>query len=279
MAYKNQTEKIIIALMQYTKSSTKVELAKVLGVTSNLIHTWEKRNSPNIRTIKEAIPQINTNWLLTGEGEMLEDAECVMQEMNRTKEIIQAIMRYKGIKYKSHLASMLGVNKSFVSNWESRDSYRPLISRIKEVFPEINEYWLLTGKGEMVEGKSTSMASPTSIQIVDCRMGKTNEQMVIPSFSDSTIALTFYGDSMSPLIKNGDMVLLREWEEEYIEYGAIFLIMTKSGNRMIRYIHPSKEEGCLCCVSENKIFEPLEIKREEIGSMWIVKGVISRIIF
>ena len=59
-------------LMDYTKSVTKVELAKKLGVSSNLLHTWEKRDSPNIKKIKAALPEVSSDWLLTGEGEMLE---------------------------------------------------------------------------------------------------------------------------------------------------------------------------------------------------------------
>lgn len=68
----NRTEMTIRQLMDYTKSVTKVELAKKLGVSSNLLHTWEKRDSPNIKKIKAALPEVSSDWLLTGEGEMLE---------------------------------------------------------------------------------------------------------------------------------------------------------------------------------------------------------------
>lgn len=68
----NRTEMTIRQLMGYTKSVTKVELAKKLGVSSNLLHTWEKRDSPNIKKIKAALPEVSSDWLLTGEGEMLE---------------------------------------------------------------------------------------------------------------------------------------------------------------------------------------------------------------
>lgn len=263
--------------MQYTKSSTKVELAKVLGVTSNLIHTWEKRNSPNIRTIKEAIPQINTNWLLTGEGEMLDEGGNAQLGTNRTKEIIYAIMQYKGIVRKSHLASMLGISKGNLCSMEVRDSYRPLIKKVKEAFPEINEYWLITGKGEMVEQPCSQQEQISSIRIIDDANATT--PMVIPTFNDCTDAVTLYGDSMYPLIKSGDMVLLREWREEYIEYGSVYLIVTNSGNRMVKYVRTSEREGYIRCVSENKHFESFEVKREDIVRMFAVKGVISRIIF
>ena len=225
----NRTELIIKELMDYTKSVTKVELARKLGVTSNLLHMWEKRDTPNIRKIKEAMPEISADWLLYGEGDMIETT--FEEEDNRVT---------------------------------FDDSGVPAPSVIPD---NAIKLW------RDVE------VSGGALTLFDDTLSNATTPMVIPSFNDCTDAVTLYGDSMYPLIKSGDMVLLREWKEEYIEFGSAYLIVTKSGNRMVKYVRTSEKEGYVRCVSENHHYEPFDIKRDDILRMFAVKGIISRIIF
>ena len=222
----NRTELIIKELMDYTKSVTKVELARKLGVTSNLLHMWEKRDTPNIRTIKEAMPEISADWLLYGEGDMI---ETTFEEDNRVA-------------------------------FDDSGVPAPLPDNAIKLWRDVE-------------------VSGGALTLFDDTLSNATTPMVIPSFNDCTDAVTLYGDSMYPLIKSGDMVLLREWKEEYIEYGSAYLIVTKSGNRMVKYVRTSERDGYVRCVSENHHYEPFDVKRDEILRMFAVKGVISRIIF
>ena len=226
--------------------------------------------------------------------------------MNRTELTIRDLMEHKKILRKSHFANFLGIPKSTLANWESRDSIN--VRTIKEAMPEISADWLLYGEGDMIETTfeeednrvafdDSGVPAPSvipdnaiklwrdvevsggALTLFDDTLSNATTPMVIPSFNDCTDAVTLYGDSMYPLIKSGDMVLLREWKEEYIEFGSAYLIVTKSGNRMVKYVRTSEKEGYVRCVSENHHYEPFDIKRDDILRMFAVKGIISRIIF
>lgn len=101
--------------------------------------------------------------------------------------------------------------------------------------------------------------------------------IVIPGFSDCEFAINAYGDSMHPVIKSGQVVLLMPWKERFIEWGRIYLVVTKSGYRTIKYLKPSENEECIVCESEDKENNPaFEIEKEEILKMFLVKGWICK---
>ncbi len=65
------TKMIISELMDYKKIKTKRQLAAFLEVSEQNLADWIRRNSPNIKIICNKLPEIDANWLITGEGEML----------------------------------------------------------------------------------------------------------------------------------------------------------------------------------------------------------------
>lgn len=62
---------IINELKNYLNIKTDSEFAKFLGLKQNTISSWKSRNSLDYDLIISKCDQINANWLLTGEGEML----------------------------------------------------------------------------------------------------------------------------------------------------------------------------------------------------------------
>lgn len=63
--------------------------------------------------------------------------------------IIKELMLYKKVIKKVDFADFLGISKGLLASWETRNSLN--IETIKAAMPEISEYWLLTGQGEMLE--------------------------------------------------------------------------------------------------------------------------------
>lgn len=45
--------------------------ARLLGLSQSTVGTWSVRKTFNAEQIKAVFPQVDGNWLLTGEGEML----------------------------------------------------------------------------------------------------------------------------------------------------------------------------------------------------------------
>lgn len=98
----------------------------------------------------------------------------------------------------------------------------------------------------------------------------------IPEFRDCTDAVNLYGDSMLPLYKSGQIIILKEWMESFIDYGNVYLVITKKGNCMVKYLRKGSDAQHVLCVSENKEFDPFEIEKDDILRLYLVKGGISK---
>lgn len=98
----------------------------------------------------------------------------------------------------------------------------------------------------------------------------------IPEFRDCTDAVNLYGDSMSPLYKSGQIIILKQWSENFIDFGNVYLVVTKNGNRMVKYLRKSNENCKVLCVSENPTHDPFDIEINDISALFIVKGAISK---
>lgn len=154
----------------------------------------------------------------------------------------------------------------------------------------INAAWLLTGDGEMLkEGAGDGSGRGSRIRYwvdVDATAGgvelfddmTTNRfiDLSIPEFRDCTDAVNLYGDSMMPLYRNGQIIILKEWKENFIDFGNVYLVITCNGNRMVKYLRRGSDADHVLCISENKDFDPFEIERKDILRLYLVKGGISK---
>lgn len=101
--------------------------------------------------------------------------------------------------------------------------------------------------------------------------------MQVPTFEDCRLAVNVYGNSMAPGIKSGDIVLMAEWRERYIEWGNIYLVVTRSGHRVIKRLYQSDDEQCIECRSDNaEASPPFTVAKDDILHLYLVKGHISR---
>lgn len=161
-------------------------------------------------------------------------------------------------------------------------------------FPELNISWLLTGEGEMLKSEAQQSASlPATgksrirywvdveataggLAMFDDNPMSRCIEMSIPEFGDCTDAVNLHGDSMFPLFKSGQIIILKEWVESFIDFGNVYLVITKSGNRMVKYLRKGSDAAHVLCVSENPDFDPFEILIDDILKLYIVKGSISK---
>lgn len=74
----NEGDSVKSRLIKYLefKNISKSEFGRTIGVSSAYITSMRKSIQPDkIKAIIESYPDLNTNWLLTGEGEMLNNTE------------------------------------------------------------------------------------------------------------------------------------------------------------------------------------------------------------
>lgn len=179
------------------------------------------------------------------------------------------------------------------SNWTQKGYSvgRGVVSEIVDAFPLIDKDWLLTGEGGMLKGRDANIetlpahtirywvdveATAGGVQLFDDLVSNNHIDISIPEFRDCTDAVNLYGDSMLPLYKSGQIIILKEWKESFIDFGNVYLIITKEGNRMVKYLRKGADNDHWLCTSENEDFDPFEIEKSDILKLFLVKGSISK---
>ena len=176
-----------------------------------------------------------------------------------------------------------------IQSGKTKNISAKMADKIISVFPEVDRSWLLTGEGNMLK-ESTDVATTHNrirywvdvdataggVTLFDDQVTNKYIDLDIPEFRDCTDAVNLYGDSMLPLYKSGQIIILKEWMESFIDYGNVYLVITKKGNRMVKYLRKGSDAQHVLCVSENKDFDPFEIEKEDILRLYLVKGGISK---
>lgn len=175
----------------------------------------------------------------------------------------------------------------------AENSRKSTFDRISTSCPELNIDWLLTGKGEMINTDIPALpalqeqsagnirywedvsATGGCMEFLENPDEHEVKMISVPRFADCTDAVNIYGDSMYPVYKSGEIILIKPWKESFIDYGCCYLIVTKNGNRMVKYLRRSEHSDKVLCVSENKQFDPFEIDRSDILRLFLVRGSIK----
>lgn len=71
MSIKNSSSLILNKIKEYYKFKTDKELADYLGIAPTTLSSWYARNRIDYLLVYDRCPEIDGNFLLTGEGEML----------------------------------------------------------------------------------------------------------------------------------------------------------------------------------------------------------------
>lgn len=185
----------------------------------------------------------------------------------------------------------IGVSSAYITSM--RKSIQPdKVERIKEEFPDLDIDWLLTGvKDDNSPPIKTSdtilvpVASPDSIGGTRFNEEVNTEEYINGYLPFPTsiahqgdVVIPIYGDSMEPIYKAGSMVLIREVElwREYLELGCTYVIGLVDGRRIIKTVMAGSDAKHLLLVSINPAYEPQEIDKKIIRSVWRVIASVRR---
>lgn len=218
------------------------------------------------------------------------------------KERLISFIEYKGLS-KNKFEQVCGFSKRYVSNISV--SLQPdKIERISLNFPDLNIGWLLTGEGEMII-PSTSVEPQQTFQLrtdrtipvqeiplydFDAAAGLVaifNEMhadpvdyLRIPNLPAVDGAIFVRGDSMSPLLKSGDIVMYKKKELsiDSILWGEIYLLSFQTDGdsyTAVKYIRKSETPGMVCLASFNPSFAPKDIPMSAITALALVKASLT----
>jgi repressor LexA len=194
------------------------------------------------------------------------------------------------------LADKIGVVTRTLQRWEKGEQVPDgiAITRIAKA-TGVQPTWLLTGEGEMYPAPSRpqnvyplNSAMRRKVNLVDLPLvsavpaGKV-ATMFHPDFVDTYVtvddvkdsqafALKVHGNSMSPRIEDGDIVIVSPQQE--VRNGDICVIRV-SGEDTLKKV---KLEGMyLHLVPLNPEFEPVTVKRKDVEFVWKVVKLIKEL--
>lgn len=231
-----------------------------------------------------------------------------MKTFYSKQDILNRLKEAYNIQKDIELANLLGISKSTLSNWVSRDSldYDKVFSKCEH----INIDWLLTGRGSMLRENQQPKNEPEPVkspQIQILHHPKVPEKKIIqqsiplydvsvaanlktvfdnkdqnilgeismPDIPRCDGAVYVRGDSMYPLLKSGDIVGYKEIHDfSNVIYGEMYIVAYDiEGDEYVcvKYINRSEQDGCVKLVSYNPHHDPKDIQVTRITAMALVK--------
>jgi SOS-response transcriptional repressor LexA len=209
------------------------------------------------------------------------------------KERTLEFIKYKKISIKE-FEIKCGLSNGYVSSMRKGFGADKLSNVLKE-FPELNRDWLLYNEGPMLADSSPLMDDTGPVMVLDIscdvRGGSAfNDQVDTKPFvkryipfsrevaRDGDCAVTIYGESMEPLYKEGSMVLIRRIDmwREYLDLGRAYIVELMDDRRMIKIVKAGSDNDHLLLTSINPAFEPQEVSKQFIRSVWMVIASIRR---
>lgn len=173
------------------------------------------------------------------------------------------------------------------------------LENVLNAFPELNREWLLYGEGKMLNGEVKSlerkMADKLSVRQIPlydiaATAGFMNiykderpsvlEYLTIPNLPPVDGAIYARGDSMSPLIESGDIVIFKnvELNPGNILWGNIYIVsyvIDGDDYTVLKYVRQSGKAGHIRLESFNTRYDPQEIPASCVTAMALVKASIT----
>lgn len=254
------TNSEIIKLLIDSLGETQYSFAKKVGIPQSSLSMAIRRNSELsssfINKIAIAYPQVNTTWLLTGEGEMLKGKD--------TNSIINI-----------GDSNVNSIGHNVVNNITEKK--RPKIESNVTPVPEgeymMVEYADLRASAGRLGGADVSQLPETHRRLVPKEYAK-GGFLVIRVDGDSM------DDGSKRSLSDGDEVLVYEKTDNHLEdlpiKKTLFVITSRDGNVLKQIKEINKEEGYIVCHSFNPRYEDYKMHISDIYQIFIVCKVVQK---
>lgn len=208
--------------------------------------------------------------------------------MNKVDQLIDRIIHATGISSAAELAKELGINRSGITH--ARNNNRIPDKWIVKLYRRfgLNPGWIETGTGNVFTGdQAGDGGSFRSIPKVAARLsagtGSFDVEVSVTDYlsfqtkwlaskgsANSMVAMDVFGQSMEPVIKEGDTVLIDQSQKQIIA-GAIYAVGVEDTILVKRLEkHPNKLVLC----SDNTQYEPIFLEHTQMETVRIIGKVI-----
>lgn len=207
---------------------------------------------------------------------------------------IKYLMKEMGVR-QVQFAQRIGVDTSNLSKY--LNGHMPLsdslLNRIV-VNLGVNKQWLLDGtdlpfaktSGAVSSEVQDEAAAGTPVYDVDATAGMTSgrnelfasENIVgwvnLPNMSRDCRIVRVSGDSMAPVIMDGDFIAVREMSNpDQIYWGQIYVVQLDDF-RLVKYVRRHSDPNMVVLRSENPNYDDMDVRRSDIHGMLLVQHVL-----
>lgn len=179
---------------------------------------------------------------------------------------------------------------SIMGEQQSSPGYDVLRKIVEIPTVSINEAWLLTGDGTMLDESETTpeISYTEGVPYYDEDfllgfaevVGPSNENpdflIRMPGYEKATLWCNASGHSMEPEINNGDIIALQRIEDfSFLPFGDVYGFITTNGMRTIKRLGRSDKDGYYRLIPTNKEYDEQDIPVNKIALVYRVMGTMK----
>lgn len=232
-----------------------------------------------IEKVITAFPEINKDWLLTGNGEML------IPEDPEEEDELQTFLKEERKNYDltlTDISEKTGIPQKILKDfqWDEVELSDEQNEILTQYINQVREYYQENSIG-INKGKPTGYYYPevnasAGFDITTFNSEAMRIPIYLPEFGKDIIFINVYGDSMYPKYKSGDMIGVKPTDFQYVVFGHPYVVVFDNGDVNIKYVCKGSDNEHVNLVSENPQYEPREYPLSIIRSFYTVKGCVNR---
>jgi phage repressor protein C with HTH and peptisase S24 domain len=196
-------------------------------------------------------PQLSSDWLLLGEGDMLRKEKENPTPNNPNSQNVTTIEVKKTTTLENNLAP-----------YPVASEERPTAIRTTIEDPRGIPLIPFSAQAGSFVGERTAM-------LYDC------ERYVVPAFNGADFLMTVNGKSMTPSLQSGDIVACQRvgLDNLFFQWGKIYVLDTDQG-ALVKRIRRGSTPEHISIVSDNPEFDTYDLPLEHIHAVALVIGLI-----
>ena len=280
----NSVKNRLLQFLEYKNLSQK-RFEEICGLSNGYVNNIRK--SIKLDTFNEKIepnfPELNRNWLLLGDGEML--VQNTPEEEPEEEDELVSFLRVERKNYDIPLIDIsekTGIPQKLLKDFqwgdaELSDEYR---DRLYYFIEEVREYFVDNAIGE-AKGKPTGYYYPEVSASAGFDIATFNNEAMripiyLPEFGKDIIFIKVYGDSMYPKYKAGDVIGIKPIDFIYLVFGHPYVVVFDNGDVNIKYVRKGSDDLHVSLESENPKDDPREYPLRIIRAFYTVEGSVKK---
>lgn len=286
----NRLNEVLNYIQYKTEYKTQTAIAGKIDFSRNNLSSAAKGEDRYLTEgladkIVAVFPEINKDWLLTGNGSMLvSQIEEVVPEEEEEDDLV-LFLRDERKGYDITLTDIYEKTRIPVKTLkEVQQGISELSTKqrntLSKYIEEAREYFQEDAIGNPI-GKPTGYYYPEVYAKAGFDIANFNDEMqripvYIPNFGDDVTFINMYGDSMYPKYKAGDVIGIKHVDFLYLVFGHPYVVVFDNGDVNIKYVRKGSDDLHVILESENAKYDPREYPLRIIRAFYAVKGSVKK---